>query len=300
VAQSTPAHSALSWAIVGQGAIGLLAASRLQRSGTKVALWLRQPTRLVQNVAGSTLTFCPATAPLNAVLVPVKSYAVLDAISSLLPALSADAQLVLSHNGMGTIEQVVPLLQPGQGLWFLTTTHGALKQADTVVHTGQGQSVLAALNPAALTQQKAVQQAMEIALGPVTLVDDITPFLWQKLALNAVINPLTALHNCRNGALAQQSFQPRLQAILLEVCQVAQASGIALDFTQTCTRLQQVIKSTAENYSSMQQDIQHQRRTEIAAINGFVVQQAARLNIAVPHNAVLLQQVSQLEHAASR
>jgi 2-dehydropantoate 2-reductase len=300
VAQNTPTPPALSWSIVGQGAIGLLAASRLRHSGTAVSLWLRQPHPVCIRVAGHRLQFEPASAPLNAVLVPVKSYAVVDAITSLLPALAPDAQLVLSHNGMGTIEHILPLLQPNQGLWFLTTTHAALKQTDTVLHTGQGQSVLAALNSAALVRQAAVRQAMDAALGPIRLVDDIAPFLWQKLALNAVINPLTALHNCRNGTLAEPRFATEITAILQEVCQVAHACGIALNYSDVWARLQQVIAATAENFSSMQQDIQYQRRTEIDAINGFIVQQAAQAHIAVPHNKLLLQQILQRQHAYGR
>jgi 2-dehydropantoate 2-reductase len=300
VAQHTPAQPALNWTIVGQGAIGSLAASRLALAGTTVSLWLRQPTTTTIQFQHHALHFSPAAAPLNAIVVPVKSHAVMDAIHTLLPVLTTNAQLVLSHNGMGTIEQVLPLLGPAQGLWFLTTTHAALKQGETLLHTGQGQSVLAPLNVAAWGQRLAVQAAMESAFGPLTVTDDIQPYLWQKLAINAVINPLTALHNCRNGALSAASFQPQIQALVLEVCQVAAAAGINLPYQQTMSKVQQVIISTAENYSSMQQDVLHQRCTEISAINGFIVQQAARYQLPVPLNQRLLQQVLQLQQGYGR
>ncbi len=300
MAQNTPAPPALSWTIVGQGAIGLLAASRLSLAGYSVSLWLKQPQACTISFGQHSLSFLPAAAPLRAVVLPVKAYDVQQAVQSLLPALAADAQLVLSHNGMGTIENVLPLLGPGHGLWFLTTTHAALKQAASLVHTGEGHSVLAPLNAAAQQQFSAVQQAMNSALGPVRITDDITPFLWQKLAINAVINPLTAVHNCRNGALAEAQFQHTIAMILQEVCQLANLAGIALDYAATLTSVQQVIQATAENYSSMQQDVLHQRRTEIAAINGFVVQQAARFQLPVPYNSQLLQQVQQLQRAYGR
>lgn len=295
MAQNTPAQPALNWTIVGQGAIGLLAASRLQLANYPVRLWLKQGLSVDTQHLNRQLQFDQATGELDAVLIPVKSYAVVNAVYSLLPHLSPDAQLVLSHNGMGTIEQVLPLLQPRQGLWFLTTTHGALKQGSTIVHTGNGESVMAPLNAAAQTHAVQVFQAMDCALGPLTLTADITPFLWQKLAINAAINPLTALYNCRNGELAQAKFQLQITAVLEEVCLVAHAAGIALALPQLMKKVQQVISNTAQNYSSMQQDIAHQRRTEIDAINGFVVQQAQRYGIAVPHNNSLLQQVRQLQ-----
>lgn len=296
MALGSSAQPALSWCVVGQGAIGLLAASQLKLAKQPIRLWLRQPAAIDITFNQHTLHFHSAIAPLNAVLVPVKSYSVVDALHSLLPALSADAQLVLSHNGMGTIEHVLPLLLPTQGLWFLTTTHGALKQGNNVLHTGQGDSVLAPLNAAAKTHLPQVQQAMNIALGPLVVVDNIQPFLWQKLAINAVINPLTALHNCRNGALADSRYQQHIDAILLEVCQVATACGYPLDFAQTQANVQRVIHNTALNFSSMQQDISHQRRSEIEAISGYIVQQAAQHNISVPHNRQLLQQILALQH----
>lgn len=300
VAQNSPAQSALSWTVVGSGAIGLLAASRLQLAGYPVRLWLRQPATIGIQFQQQPLKFLPAAPPLNAVLVPVKSYALLEAVTTLLPHLSADAQLVLSHNGMGSIEQVLPLLAPQQGLWFLTTTHGALKRAHSILHTGLGQSVLAPLNSAAQAHSSAVTAAMDSALGPVTLTEDIQPFLWQKLAINAVINPLTALHNCNNGELAQPQYQQHISAILHEVCQVAAAAGYTLHYDLMLARIHGVIHSTAANFSSMQQDIVHQRRTEIDAINGYIVAQATRFNIAVPYNTQLQQQLLQLQQGYGR
>jgi len=293
VAQYSSAQSALNWTVVGQGAIGLLAACRLSSAGYPVSLWLRQPEPLQISFCGKKIDFQPATTPIHAVLIPVKSYAVVDAVTALLPHLTNNAQLVLSHNGMGTIDSVRPLLKGEQGLWFLTTTHAALKHPDEVLHTGIGQSVLAPLNAGASVFSDQVAQTMDTALGPVTLTEDITAFLWQKLAINAAINPLTAIHNCRNGALAQPEFKQQLDAVVAEVCLVAQASGVLLDRHQLQHKVQQVISATAQNYSSMQQDVQYKRRTEIEAINGYVVQQAKRYQLAVPHNEALLQQVRQ-------
>lgn len=298
MAQNPPPQPALNWTVVGKGAIGLLAASRFKLAGWPVQLWLRQPAPVDICFNQQTLHFACATTPLSAVLIPVKSYAVPAAVQALLPALAPDAQLVLSHNGMAATEQILPLLGPAQGLWFLTTTHGALKQHAALWHTGQGQSVLGALNCVAKRQYLAVQQAMNVALGPVTLTDNIQPFLWQKLAINAVINPLTALHNCNNGALAEAAFQPQIKQILAEVCQVAAAAGYPLHYAKTVAQVQQVIQNTAANFSSMQQDIAHNRQTEIDAINGYIVTQAARYNIAVPLNTQLMQQVLQLQYLA--
>lgn len=294
-------QSALSWTIVGQGAIGLLAACHLQQHSISVALHLRQPNKLdigftAYNGQRQQHHFTAAKAPYQAVLVPVKSYDTLAAIKQLIPLLSSQAQIVLSHNGMGTIEQVLPLLLPSQGLWFLTTTHAALKpSATTLHHTGQGQAVLAALNLAANNQSSAVKQAMATALGPVQLVTDIRPYLWQKLLINAVINPLTAINNCKNGDLLAASYTRVIHQLVAEVCAVSQAAGYKFIVDAEIQRVRQVMQATANNFSSMQQDVYHQRQTEINAISGFIVNQGRKYAINTPVNVQLQQQVLQLQ-----
>lgn len=59
-------------------------------------------------------------------------------------------------------------------------------------------------------------------------------------------------------------------------------------------RVYDVVSKTANNSSSMRQDIKLNRPTEIDFINGFIVEQAKKLNIATPENEVLLAQVKQL------
>jgi 2-dehydropantoate 2-reductase len=112
--------------------------------------------------------------------------------------------------------------------------------------------------------------------------------LWQKLLINCAINPLTALANVKNGELAQASYRPTLQAICEEVCLTAQACGIFIDANSALEQVLNVIENTAENYSSMHQDIAHKRPTEIDAINGYVVKQAQKKGIDVPVNTQML------------
>ncbi|EJI86008.1 2-dehydropantoate 2-reductase [Alishewanella aestuarii B11] len=280
--------------IVGRGAIGLLAASRLQLAGWQVNLWLRQAANLdcifvPAEGEPRSLHFPAAEAPLTLLLVPVKAYAVQNCLRQLAPVLAADAQLIVSHNGMPDLGWLQQQLAPGQGLWFLSTSHAALRSADGVQHSGLGQSVLAPLNAKAQQATTSVVAMLDTALGPVTLTDDIRPALWRKLAVNAAINPLTAIHQCRNGALAAADYQPLLAAIVNEVCLVAGAEGISLLPAPTLALVQQVIANTAHNYSSMQQDVNAGRQTEIAAITGYIVSRAARHGLAVPENLALWQ-----------
>lgn len=284
-----------TWTVVGEGAIGLLAAARLSQAGYPLQLHRRCAGAfdfLFKSGQHQRSISAPAQLqlPYSYVLLPVKAFAVLDAIKQLLPLLAEDAQLVLSHNGMGTIEQLLPLLKPKQGLWFLTTSHGAFKADEhTVVHSGVGQSVLGPLNQAALLQQQQVEHAMQAALGPLEMTTDILPALWQKLAVNAVINPLTALHQCKNGELSLPHYSAAIGLLLQEFVQVATASGQDFSLDAIQSRVIQVINQTAENYSSMQQDFAKGRRSELDYITGFLLRQAEQYQLQLPAHQALYQ-----------
>lgn len=280
--------------IVGQGAIGLLAASRLQLAGWAVDLWLRQPNPLRIDFQplqgpGQSLNFAACQQPAELLFIPVKAYAALPCLQQLQPLLQPGTQIVISHNGMPDLATLQRHVTVNQGLWFLSTSQAALRTATGVRHTGAGSSVLAALNDTALSSQPKVEPWLNTALGPLTITADIQPALWRKLAINAAINPLTAIHGINNGALAAAEFQAQLEAIVSEVCVVAAAEGMHLPLAETLQQVQQVIAATAANYSSMLQDVRVGRRTELAAITGYIVNTAARHGLAVPANQALWQ-----------
>lgn len=288
----------LNWAIVGQGAIGLLAACRLQQAAYPVTLWLRQPNTLMVTLETTTTKTCyqfsPAQRPLRQVFVPVKAYALADCLKQLCTELSPDAQIVISHNGMPDLAYLQSVATLAQGIWFLSTSHAALRTASFVQHTGQGQSILCPLNNAARQAEHAIVEAMTEALGPVQLTEDIRPALWRKLAVNAVINPLTALHNCRNGELSNAVFTAQIAKLIAEVCQLAALEHIELEIQHTLAHVYNVIQATAQNYSSMQQDLYYRRPLEIEAITGFIIRTATKHQLSVPENQALWDALKQV------
>jgi 2-dehydropantoate 2-reductase len=57
-----------------------------------------------------------------------------------------------------------------------------------------------------------------------------------------------------------------------------------------------VIAGTANNRSSMLQDVMNARQTEIDYITGFLLQEAARLGIDAPLNRALLEKIKTRDH----
>jgi 2-dehydropantoate 2-reductase len=129
-----------------------------------------------------------------------------------------------------------------------------------------------------------------------TLVDNPNSLVWGKLAINAGINPLTALLEVPNGELAEQeSWRQVMAAAAREVAQVAAAQGIRLPFGDAADRTVAVSRATATNRSSMLQDVSRAAPTEIDAITGAVVRFGQLLGIPTPVNEKLLRLVKDKE-----
>lgn len=111
--------------------------------------------------------------------------------------------------------------------------------------------------------------------------------LWEKLAVNACINGVTALVGCRNGVVSESPHGRHLARILCaEVAHVMQASGLEVP-SDLVEKVLHVARQTGENLSSMQQDVSCGRSTEIDYINGFVVRQGMLLQVPTPANQMI-------------
>ena len=84
-----------------------------------------------------------------------------------------------------------------------------------------------------------------------------------------------------------------LQQICVEVADVMQAEGQPTASDELLRRVMMVVELTADNYSSMYQDMEQGRETEIEAITGFLLGKAALHGIAVPVNQGLYQAVKE-------
>jgi 2-dehydropantoate 2-reductase len=109
--------------------------------------------------------------------------------------------------------------------------------------------------------------------------------LWGKAIANAAINPLSALWRVPNGELLTGEDRRRLLAVLAqEGDAVARAAGVEPSFDDAVLHVESVCRATAANHSSMLQDVERGRPTEIDSINGVIVRDGLRLGVPTPYN----------------
>jgi 2-dehydropantoate 2-reductase len=294
----------LKIAIVGNGAIGNLLAANCEQLPLNYHLLTRNGVNFSLSVRRFNEQKQLFTPPINAIhapgdfdllLLPLKAYQIVPAIKQLRPPMQSRQTLVLLHNGMGSIEQV-KLLLPHNPIIAATTSYAAYKPAaDTMIETGLGHTHAGWVSSNYPCDPEQVESLLSTILPPCTWHQDIKQALWNKLAINAVINPLSAIEQITNGELKAKQYQGHIEQLCLENARVMQACGMDTSQSELSAKVYKVISDTAQNYSSMNRDIAFGRPSEIDYINGYLIQRAAPHNIATPLNTRLVKEIKNLE-----
>ncbi|XKH01156.1 2-dehydropantoate 2-reductase [Marinobacter nauticus] len=229
-------------------------------------------------------------------LVTTKAGDTLDALRATLSRIPASTPIVLFQNGLGS-QQAVADTWPERAIFAAVTTEGANRPApDVAVHAGRGETWVGPLTPAAETQLSKVIRPLAESSLTLHAEADILPRLWQKLVINAGINPFTALLDCPNGDILKAPlFRQWIDPLCQEIATLMVASGQGLvSPEQLRQNIEAVARKTAANTSSMRADVRAGRTTEIDYINGYLVALGRTLNITTPVNQMLTERVKQL------
>jgi 2-dehydropantoate 2-reductase len=127
---------------------------------------------------------------------------------------------------------------------------------------------------------------------------DVAALVWSKLVINVGINALTALTSQTNGRLLDSEEMKSLMGELVkEAVTVARARGISLTYADPLVTVFDVARKTGANRSSMLQDFDRKRPSEIDFMNGAIVREAAKLGIPVPVNTTITRLIKAFEKA---
>lgn len=264
--------------IIGAGSIGLLFAAYLQKN-FNVTLYTRNQDQADQiNGHGVSLLkgFGPFTAKVEAVplskgtgeeeliIIAVKQYQ----LESILRELPEGGNYLFLQNGMGHLKYLQKL--DARNIYVGSVEHGAYREdARTVSHNGKGVTKAALYKgEPSLLKKFASLVPKEF---PVRIEDDYYSMLANKLAANAVINPLTAVLRVKNGELvSNHHFEKALECLFNEVMGILDLP----DKNGTLLMVKGICRNTAENRSSMLKDLEAGRQTEVEAILGYLLEEA--------------------------
>ncbi|PYH98746.1 hypothetical protein BO71DRAFT_394910 [Aspergillus ellipticus CBS 707.79] len=242
---------------------------------------------------------------IECLIVAVKAPVTAMALDSVKHRLTPDSTVLLLQNGMGVIDEINEKVFPDpqtrphymQGI----VSHGLARRKEPfqIAHTGIGTTILGPAMSATSTPSESEADwapSTKYLLRTLTLTPSLvavaeTPsslmlYQLEKLAMNSIINPLTAVMNCKNGDLLYNySFTRVMRLLLLEIssviCALPELQGIpGIESRFSPERLRwmvtQLASKTAENHSSMLQDVLSGKTTEIEYLNGYIVRRGEK------------------------
>jgi len=319
-------------AIVGAGAIGGFLGARLARQGSDVVLVARGPhlaamrkdgLRLIEP-DGESVVPVEATDDLSAlraadvVFITLKAHSLPAMAESLAANLSPSAAVVSAQNGIpwwyfqrhgGELEGthlrtvdpggvVARAINPQNVIGCVVYAATSLGAPGAVVHVEGERFSLGELDGSRTERVLALSAALSAAGLKAPVQGRIRQELWFKLLGNAVFNPISALTRATLGEIAGSPLTAGLvRAAMEEVVAVAGRLGIEFDLS-----IDQRIRGAARvggHRTSMLQDLEAGRQTEIDPMVGAVVELGGRLQVPVPHLETLYATVKLLEASAS-
>jgi 2-dehydropantoate 2-reductase len=220
------------------------------------------------------------------VLITVKAYDTEEAVRSVSPIVDMDTVVVSLQNGLDNVGTLSSAFGT-RGVGGVTSCGATFLGPGHVRFAGKGETVFG--SPAGRRDlAETVSNAFEESGIDCKVTDDIMAEVWMKVIVNASINPITALVRSENACIEED---PELRELAKNVCEeavaVAKASGVRLPRCDPLGKVMGVVAATRKNRSSMLQDVEAGRRTEIDEITGAIVKEARKHGVPATANETL-------------
>ncbi len=201
-----------------------------------------------------------------------------------------DAKFILLMNGMGNRETFDMPLNVLEGI----TSMGVKFSEDGLIELkGKGKTII---ETGLSDEAKSFMREMFKEKGfEIEFAQDFKTHQWNKLFVNSVINPITALTRKHNGIVLSKHLENTVERIVDECVTVAREEGFEFDKKAALDLVYSIATKTSMNTSSMLQDTLKGRLTEIDSINGYVICLAKKYAIPVPVNETLQSLVKSAE-----
>ncbi len=245
--------------------------------------------------------------PFDLIFITVKSYATAEAVREIQPFLHAQSLVCSYQNGLGNMETIASAAGWDRTFGARAIFGARVPEAGCVEVT-----VMAA--PTALGCYRegpspervgAIVEMMDRAALPTVFTDRLETLLWEKVAYNCALNPLSALLDVPYGALAESKYtRIIMEEVIGELYAVARGKKISLTHEQPEDWLrhfyQVLLPPTAAHYASMREDLRLGRRTEIDALNGAIVRFGLEQGLDCPSNNLLTRLIRAREEKAGK
>lgn len=298
--------------IVGCGAMGGLIAANFTRAGLDVSVLVRDDqtactiNREGLSIQGPNQHFRAQVRAISQpekalnpdlILLAVKAYQLEMALDQCSTAIGPRTQVMTLQNGLGSPERVAKWVAAERVIVGVAENFGASRSTQTHIdHRAKRMIRLGRFGGAADPALDEVAELWRQAEFPVQVYANINQLVWEKLVCNTAFSGPTSISGKAIGAhMADDAAWEMSRNCARETYEVGKAAGIPFSFKDPERYVHDFGAAIPQAKTSMLQDIEAGRQTEVQAIHGGVVSWAQHQNMSCPHNQTVLTRILELE-----
>jgi 2-dehydropantoate 2-reductase len=293
-------------AIVGCGAMGSVYAALMADAGHEVhavTLWpdhagaMRTQGLRVEGASGdrtvrlaSAGTDTNGIGPCDLVIIATKAFDVEAAAQSSVTLLGPDTVVQTIQNGLGSPEVVAPILGKDRlGVGVVGGFGASMRAPGHAHHNGMEMIRFGAFAGLPTRLLRASARIWESAGFTVSLFDDVTRMVWEKLIMNVAFSGTSCTTGLTIGeVMADPNAWSVAQGCAREAIAVAGAANVRLEVGDPIEHIRKLGGKIPNARPSMLLDYNAGRRGEVDAINGSIPRLGKRYGIPTPINETVV------------
>jgi 2-dehydropantoate 2-reductase len=238
-----------------------------------------------------------AATPADLIIVALKSGNLQEAVHDLDNLVGDQTTLISVMNGLDSEEYLGSVYGMDKVLYAIAVAIDAVREGNSVTYTNPGKIFFGESdNPHPSERVRRVQAAFEQAGIAFETPTDMIRMLWWKFMVNVGVNQASAVMRAPYGVFqSSPDAQALMEALMREVIVLAKRVGVNLKEQDVDDWYAFLKTLSPKGKTSMLQDIEAGRKTEIEVFAGKVVELGKRHGIPTPVNQTLLSIVHVLE-----
>jgi len=311
--------------ILGAGAIGLVFGGFLAKSGHSVVLFgknrvidpINNQGLSIEGIWGNhQINILPGynnfsnlrkneESPFDLVLLTVKSYDTRKILKDFKEHVPDPVPVISLQNGLGNLETVSGIAGKNMAMAGRVIFGAEICNSATVRVTVCAEEVRLGGLPDGINHDivKDTAELFDNAGIPTLPTREIETYIWGKALYNCALNGLGAILNVNYGLLMKHaSTKALISDLVQEIFLIIKKEKKKVKWSNASSYLQdlfeRLIPLTYDHYPSMLRDIQNNKRTEIDALNGAIVNIARKHGADVPVNWLVTKLVTLKEKIA--
>ncbi len=235
--------------------------------------------------------------PVDLIIVAVKYHDLDQAMTDMKKSVGEESVILSVMNGIDSEERLGAIFGKGKIIYGLTLGIDAVRERDGVTYDNLGRILLGEAKNDEVSDR--VRRTSELLAGAGIIneiPEDMIRALWFKFMINVGVNQVSAVMGATYGAIrSSEEALEMTEAAMREVIAVARALHINLS-SDDIPEWRKVLATLGENgKTSMLQDVEAGRKTEVEMLSGKLIQLGESLGIPTPVNRRLFTEITRIE-----